>query len=358
MPYASIEAIGRRPRRSAASSLVTTTAAAPSEICDALPAVTVPSCVNAGFSAASDSTLVSGLIPSSRSKTTGRPWRCGTSTGTTSSASRPESHALGRAPVRPLGPRVLLRALDAELAADDVGPLAHVVVVEARPQTVVDHRVDHRRVAQARAVARLRDQVRGVGHGLHATRHGDLELARADHLVGHRDRGQPREADLVHGDRGDLFGDARADRGLPGGDLPVPAWITWPMITYSTWSAATPDRSSAARIAIAPRSIASKPASEPRNFPIGVRAPATMTDLVMGRVYRRARARISRRCRDRTPRSPTTAISAHRCWRFRERTSARVATPIPGRADPRCPPAHRTDPRPESSQHGCGVMTR
>ena len=28
---------------------------------------------------------------------------------------------------------------------------------------------------------------------------------------------------------------------------PVPAWMTWPMITYSTWSGATPERSSARR---------------------------------------------------------------------------------------------------------------
>jgi hypothetical protein len=33
--------------------------------------------------------------------------------------------------------------------------------------------------------------------------------------------------------------------------------------------------------------MASKPEREPRNFPIGVRAPPTMTDLVMERVYRR-----------------------------------------------------------------------
>ena len=43
--------------RSATSALVTTTAAAPSEICEALPAVTVPSGVNAGRSFASSSTV-------------------------------------------------------------------------------------------------------------------------------------------------------------------------------------------------------------------------------------------------------------------------------------------------------------
>ena len=52
--------------RSATSALVTTTAAPPSEICEALPAVTVPSGVKAGRSFASASTVVS-RIPSSRS---------------------------------------------------------------------------------------------------------------------------------------------------------------------------------------------------------------------------------------------------------------------------------------------------
>ena len=47
----------------------------------------------AGRSAANDSRLVSDLMPSSRSKINGSPLRCGTSTGTTSSASRPASHA-------------------------------------------------------------------------------------------------------------------------------------------------------------------------------------------------------------------------------------------------------------------------
>ncbi len=45
--------------RSATSALVTTTAAPPSEICEALPAVTVPSGVKAGRSFASASTVVS-----------------------------------------------------------------------------------------------------------------------------------------------------------------------------------------------------------------------------------------------------------------------------------------------------------
>ncbi len=58
---------------------------------------------------------------------------------------------------------------------------------------------------------------------------------------------------------------------------PVPACSTWPMITYSTESAAMPARSMAAEIATPPRSTAENPDNDPSIFPIGVRAPATMT---------------------------------------------------------------------------------
>src|SRR4051794_7431434 len=53
------------------------------------------------------------------------------------------------------------------------------------------------------------------------------------------------------------------------------------MITYSTWSPATPARSRAALMASAPRSTAAKPLREPSRRPMGVRAPATMTDAAM-----------------------------------------------------------------------------
>ena len=65
------------------------TAAAPSEICDALPAVIVPSLLNAGRSFESESVVVPGRTPSSESITIGSPLRWGTETGVISSAKRP-----------------------------------------------------------------------------------------------------------------------------------------------------------------------------------------------------------------------------------------------------------------------------
>ena len=52
-PCAPISATQVRPKSSALARLITTTAAAPSEICDALPAVSVPCSENAGRNLAS-----------------------------------------------------------------------------------------------------------------------------------------------------------------------------------------------------------------------------------------------------------------------------------------------------------------
>src|SRR6266550_866387 len=68
---------------------------------------------------------------------------------------------------------------------------------------------------------------------------------------------------------------------------PCPAWMTCPMTVYSTWSASMAARSSAERIAAPPRSTARIGARPPRNFPMGVRAPATKNERVMCGVYER-----------------------------------------------------------------------
>ncbi len=68
---------------------MTTTAHAPSEICEDEPAVIVPFLANAGRSLPSDSAVVSGRMPSSCVKTIGSPRRCGTWTGTISASKSP-----------------------------------------------------------------------------------------------------------------------------------------------------------------------------------------------------------------------------------------------------------------------------
>src|SRR5690606_32647712 len=85
-------ASGVRPRSLAQPPSTTTSAPAPSQIPDALPAVTTPSFLKTGGSLASTSIVVSGRGCSSLATVTG-PLRVLTSTPTTSSANAPDSCA-------------------------------------------------------------------------------------------------------------------------------------------------------------------------------------------------------------------------------------------------------------------------
>ncbi len=68
---------------------MTTVAAAPSEICDELPAVMMPSLENAGRSLPMPSAVVSPRTPSSSVTSIGSPLRWGTDTGVISASKRP-----------------------------------------------------------------------------------------------------------------------------------------------------------------------------------------------------------------------------------------------------------------------------
>ena len=84
---------GFRPSAAAFLAVITITAAAPSLMPDALPAVTPPALSKAGRRPASTSALVLRLMNSSASKTTGSPFLCGMVTPTISSLKRPASCA-------------------------------------------------------------------------------------------------------------------------------------------------------------------------------------------------------------------------------------------------------------------------
>ena len=90
------------------------------------------------------------------------------------------------------------------------------------------------------------------------------------------------------------------------GIWPCPAWSTWPKTTCSTCSGDTSARSSAAAMAVPPRSVASSEANAPPIFPNGVRAAPRITvfgmsqnaiDWVRRSYARRGRSRDGR-CRD------------------------------------------------------------
>ena len=153
-----------RPARRAASSPsssalafdITMTAAPPSEICDALPAVmrAVPS--NAGRRPPSDSVVVPGRTPSSVSTTIGSPLRWGIATGAISSAKRPSfAAAAARSWLFAASSSCASRVMPPTCAGVVLGARAHVHGVERAPQAVVDHRVDELAVAHAVARARV-----------------------------------------------------------------------------------------------------------------------------------------------------------------------------------------------------------
>ena len=200
---------------------MTTVAAAPSDSCEAFPAVMVPSGPNAGGSAASASEVVSGRMPSSRS-TTVVPPRAGTSTATTSAANRPDAQAPAarsweRAAHASWSGRESPRT---SLTRSEDSPMCWPVKVDHSPSwTIVSTSSDGPMRAPQRAPG---SDIRGVGHRLHPAGDRDLELAGPDQLVGQGHRGQARQAHLVEGDGRHLHRDAGPDRRLAGGDLAGP----------------------------------------------------------------------------------------------------------------------------------------
>jgi hypothetical protein len=124
----------------------------------------------------------------------------------------------GGALVAERGELVLLLAGDAQRGAAALGGLAHRDAVPRVGEPVERHVVADRHVAELGALP-LVDQVRRVGHRLHAAGHHDVELAGPDQLVGQRDRVEPGETHLVDRDGRRGHRDAGHDRGLPGGDL-------------------------------------------------------------------------------------------------------------------------------------------
>ncbi len=117
------------------------------------------------------------------------------------------------------GEGVLALARDPDLLVVLLGRQPHRDVVEGVGEAVVHHRVDQRGVTEPEAGTGAREQVRGLGHGLHAARHDDLGVAGADHLVGQIDRVETREAHLVDGVGRDRHRDASLDRRLARRDL-------------------------------------------------------------------------------------------------------------------------------------------
>ena len=200
---------------------MTTTAAAPSEICDAVPAVMVPSLRKAGRSLAKDSTVVSARMPSSVSTTTS-PRRAGDDDRLDLGLEDAGRSGGGRPLVRTGSEGVLLDPADRVQIICGLGELAHRDVGEDVVQSVMGQVVDQCGVAVLEAGPGTWQQVRRAGHGFHAAGHDGVELAGPDQLVGQGDGVQPGQAHLVDGHRGHVHRDAAGDRRLTGRNLSAP----------------------------------------------------------------------------------------------------------------------------------------
>ena len=150
--------------------------------------------------------------------------------------------------------------------------MRHVLAAEGVGEPVVDHRVERLGVAHPVAEARLLEQVWRLRHRLHSAADADLEVAGADRLVEDADPADAGCADLVDGLRGDLLRDPAFDLGLALGNLALAGLEHLAEDHVLDLVALTSARSSAASIAVPPRSVASSVDRPPPSFPNGVRA--------------------------------------------------------------------------------------
>src|SRR5271156_5716642 len=199
---ATMRAIGCLPKRAAFFSLVTITAAAPSFVPGAFPAVTVPSFLNAGFSLARISSEVSSRGDSSILIMIGSPFFCGISTGTICALKIQDFIA-----------RIFI------FFGDQFTGYAHVKIFVYVPQAVVDHGIDHFLIAEAEAAACAFQQIRAIGHGLHAASDDHFRFAQLHRLRREADGLQTGAANFVDGHCRDARIEAAAQRRLARGIL-------------------------------------------------------------------------------------------------------------------------------------------
>ena len=335
---------GVSPSSSARSSLMISTAAAPSVICDELPAVTRPPLGRRGTPARAATSVSTSVSRTPSSRVTGSP-----------SARRPATISPRSGPRRPparasaglAAERVHLVAVDRPLVGDQLGrdalrhqpALVGVARAEPRAERVAVLAVGHRRAH------------RHPGHHLDTA--GDDDVVRAgDHALGREVRGLlARPALAVDGRAGHRLGPPGGEHGVAGDvDACSPTCITQPMTTSSI----TPGRRPCAleRAERLGGEVDRMPvASLPLRLPSGVRTASTITASRMSRSLVAARADRATAGRDRAPVTWPSALDRRTARETRRMTSAppqprsTPASPArPSRTVPRLVADHPTSP--------------
>ena len=209
-----MRASGVLPSLAASEAFISTTAAAPSLMPEALAAVTEPSLSKAGRSLAIESRVTPAFGYSSVSTTVSPLRRLDRHRRDLVLELAGLHRGLGLV-LRLHRELVLLRAGDLPFLGDVLGGRAHVIAVEGIPQAVLDHGVDQLEAAHLHAVAQML-AVRRLAHRFLAAGDHDVAVAVEDGLVAERHRPQARAAELVHAPRGALDRNAGGDRGLAG----------------------------------------------------------------------------------------------------------------------------------------------
>ena len=153
---------------------------------------------------------------------------------------------------------VLLLARDVVFFGYQLAGHAHVEVFVRVPQAIDDHRVEQFLIAEAIAGARTGEQVRTIGHGLHAAGDHDFRFAERDALRSQSTAFRPEPQTLLMvmaATRGSRPPRSAAWR---AGFWPSPAWTTLPMMTSSTCFGSTPARRTDSATTFAPSSGAER----------------------------------------------------------------------------------------------------
>ena len=276
-----MRAIGFRPSASALAADISITAAAPSLMPEALPAVTEPALSKAGRRPPSTSRLVLRLMNSSLAKTTGSPFFCGIETGTISSSKRPASWAAAAFCCEAsASASCISRVMPYFLATfSAVMPMWYWLYTSHRPSLIMvstsfqsPMRWPSREFGSTCGLALMFSWPPAMMISESPSR-----MAWAPSITAFRP--EPQTLLMVIAGtpcgRPDLMTDWRA------GFWPEPAVSTWPRMTSPICSPDRPVRCSSERMTVAPSSGAAVLASVPPNLPTAVRAAATITMSVM-----------------------------------------------------------------------------
>ena len=165
----------------------------PSLIPEALPAVTVPSFLNAGFNAASFSSGIGARILVDRKANRVAPALRNVDRNDFG-RERASGHSLRRPALALEGKGVLVRPAHVEACGNFLGGDTHVRGIDGARQAITHHRVDDVGIAHAVAPTRLREQVRRIRHGFGSTRDNRANITRPNSLNAVHHRLQPRAA--------------------------------------------------------------------------------------------------------------------------------------------------------------------